>query len=219
MASRDRKRELQRKVRQRTAEVHQREEEVALRLVSASEYRDEDTGSHIRRMGLYASALAEALGWTAEEAQNIRVAAPMHDVGKIGVPDGILLKTGKLTTEEFEVVKKHSEIGATILDESDIPLLNMAYDIALHHHERWAGNGYPHGLSGEAIPLCARIVSVADVYDALVHTRPYRLALPEEQALEIMDADRGKHFDPWIFDRFMEILPEIRSIRAQVASG
>ena len=216
MVSQQYEHRLEEEVRERTADVRRREEEIALRLVSASEYRDEETGAHVRRIGLYASVLAEALGWDTQTADDIRVAGPMHDIGKIGVSDSILLKPGKLTDAEFEDVKKHSEIGAGILDGSDVPLLRMAKDIALSHHEKWDASGYPQGLAGESIPGCARLVAIADVYDALVHNRVYRPAMPEEEAIDIMTKDRDTHFDSEMFDCFLDMLPQFRRIRKEV---
>jgi putative two-component system response regulator len=207
---------LENEVRNRTAEIHRREEEICLRLTSACEYRDVETGSHIRRIGLYAFIMADELGWSSQLMDEIRVAAPMHDIGKIGVPDYILLKRGKLTNEEFEIIKKHTVIGAEMLSGSSISLLNMAKDIALSHQEKWDGSGYPYGLSGEAIPESARIVAIIDVYDALVSKRIYRPAILEEEALQIMTREKGKHFDPRIFDAFLRVLPKLRQIRLQV---
>lgn len=208
---------LREEVSARTADIRAREEEIALRLVSASEYRDEETGSHIRRMGVFSATLARALHWETQAVEMIRVAAPMHDVGKIGVPDKILLKPGKLTAEEFEKIKEHTIIGAKILGGSTIGLLQMATDIALYHHEKWNGAGYLHGLAGEEIPEAARIVAVADVYDALSNDRVYREALPEEEVLAIMTEGRGSHFDPRVFDQFLELLPTFREVRQKVA--
>jgi putative two-component system response regulator len=141
----------------------------------------------------------------------------MHDVGKIGVSDTILLKPGKLTAQEFEAMKKHTEIGAKILDGSDVPLLKMAHEIACWHHEKWDGSGYPRCLAGRDIPECARIAAIADVYDALSHNRVYRAALPEDQVLSIMTEGRNKHFDPDLFDCFLKVLEEFREIRRIVA--
>jgi putative two-component system response regulator len=207
---------LERQVRERTAEIRATQEEVIMRLVTASGYRDEETGEHIRRMGEYAAILARAAGWDEKAVEEIRLAASMHDVGKIGVPDAILRKPGKLSDEEFERIKEHTRIGARILEGSPIGLLNLAHDIALHHHEKWAGGGYPIGLRGDAIPLCARIVAVCDVYDALVNDRVYRPAMPEDQALAIMMQGRGSHFDPVILDLFLERLPQFRDIHARI---
>lgn len=207
---------LEEEVQARTADIQRREQEIALRLVTASEYRDEETGAHIRRIGMYAKVMTEELGWSRAEIEDIGIAAPMHDVGKIGVPDRILLKPGPLTDEEFETMKTHTEIGAKILGGSEIPLLQMAQEIALTHHEKWDGSGYPRGLSGEEIPESGRILAVIDVYDSLVHDRVYRDAMPEEKALEIIDEGRGNHFEPRIHDCFHAVLDELRTIRQRV---
>jgi putative two-component system response regulator len=205
-------RRLEHEVRVKTAEVRQREEEIALRLVGASEYRDEETGAHIRRLGLYAATLAEHLGWKASQVDYIRVAAPMHDVGKIGIPDKILLKPGALSTDEYKFMQTHTTIGSKILGGSNIPLLQMATDIALYHHEKWNGTGYPNKISAQEIPEAARIVAVADVYDALINDRVYRPAFSEDKTLAIMADSCGSHFDPKIYDCFMSILPTFRQI-------
>jgi len=210
--------QLEAEVRERTAEVHEREAEIVMRLISASEYRDDETGAHIRRIGLLGAVLAEEAGWEARTVEQIRLAGPMHDIGKVGVPDAVLLKPGKLTPEEFDVVKTHSEIGARILGGSDIPLLAMARDIALSHHEKWDGSGYPRGVAGKAIPESARIIGVVDVYDALVNDRVYRPAFPEDEAIAIMTRERGTHFDPDLFERFLRVLPEFRGIQGVVES-
>ena len=215
-ASRRYQERLEEDVRERTADIRRREEEVVLRLVTASEWRDSDTGAHIRRIGAYCAVLASALGWDGAGVEDIGLAATMHDIGKIGVPDTILLKPGKLTTEEFEVMKGHTVIGADMLAESKIRILEIARDIALSHHERWNGNGYPKGLAGEAIPQVGRIVAITDVYDALVHKRIYKDAFPEEKVLAIMTEERGEHFDPEIFDCFTDVLPEFRRIRDEI---
>ena len=208
---------LEQKVRARGEDTRHREEEIALRLVAAAEYRDEETHAHIRRIGMFAEILARALGWDPQAVDDIRIAAPMHDVGKIGIPDGILLKPGKLAPEEYEVIKLHTEIGARMLADSDIPLLQMAEEIARSHHERWDGAGYPRGLKGEAIPSVARIVAIADVWDSLTHDRSYRPAFSEERALLMMRDERGKHFDPAVFDVFVETLPAFRRVARHVA--
>ena len=207
-------RRLEKEVHDRTLDVRRREAEIILRLISASEYRDDETGAHIRRIGLYSAVLAEAAGWKPEDSEIIRLAGAMHDIGKIGVPDNILLKPAKLTAEEFEVVKRHSEIGARILGGSDIPLLCTASDIALSHHEKWDGSGYPQGLAGEAIPECSRIVALADVFDALSSHRVYRPAMPEMEAVAIMRKEKREHFDPRLFELFLFVLPEFRRIQS-----
>lgn len=214
MIGREYKTQLEREVRERTQQIRRAREEISLLLVTASEFRDAQTGTHVRRMGLYAEALARALGWGREAAEDMRLAAPMHDVGKIGVPDRILLKPGRLTDEEFDAVKRHAEIGAQILSGSEVELVRLAGKIAHAHHEKWDGSGYPMGLKGEAIPAAARLVAITDVYDALVHDRCYRPALAEEEALAIMQRGRGSHFDPHMFDVFLNLLPEIRRIRS-----
>ncbi len=207
---------LENDVRERTQEIHQREEEICLRLTSACEFRDEETGTHIRRIGLYSAVIGAALGWEKRTLDEIQIAACMHDIGKIGVPDNVLQKPGRLTPEEFEIIKTHPSIGAQILSGSDISLINMAKDIALSHHEKWNGSGYPKGLVGEDIPETARIVAIVDVYDALVYKRVYRPAIPEEEALDMMRKDVGTHFDPRLFDIFIKVLPQIRDIRMRV---
>jgi putative two-component system response regulator len=216
MASEDYERHLEREIRRHTELIRRREEEIALRLVAASQHRHMETGAHVRRIGLYAAVLARSLGWSPEAVEDIRLAAPMHDVGKIGVPDSILLKPDKLTAMEFEMMKRHTEIGGRMLDGSNIPLLHMARNIALLHHERWDGTGYPRHLKGDGIPEAARMVTIADVYDSLVHTRVYRDALTEDDAVALMSKDCGKHFDPTLFERFIKVLPEFRLIRQQV---
>lgn len=203
---------LEEEVRERTAEVRRREEEIALRLISAAGHRDEETGQHIKRIGLYSVVLASALGWDDERIEHLRVGAPMHDVGKIGIPDSILRKPGRLSPEEYQVIKQHPRIGAGILGGSKIPLLQTAADIALCHHEKWDGSGYPEGLSGESIPESARVVAIADVYDALSNDRVYRSMYQEKEVMEIMEKKRGSHFDPDIFDCFMANLPAMEKI-------
>ena len=207
---------LEGEVRRRTTQIRRREEEIALRLVAAAEFRDTDTGAHVRRIGLYAASLAQMLGWPAARVDDLRVAAMMHDIGKIGVPDSILLKPGPLLPEEFEIIKQHTVIGGRILERSEIPLLEMAREIALSHHERWEGSGYPAGIGGERIPESARIVAVCDVYDALVHDRVYRPAMPEPQVLDFIRGQRGRHFDPRVLDAFLGEVDTFRAIREEV---
>lgn len=204
--------ELEDRVRQQTSSIRRAHEETIHRLVAASRFRDEETGAHIRRTGLYSEVFAEVLGWSSEEVETIRLAAPMHDVGKIGIPDSILRKPGRLTDAEFEIMKTHTTIGAGMLAGSDWPVLQLAHDIALNHHERWDGSGYPNGLQGEMIPLAARIVALVDVYDALSHDRVYRPAFSEEETLDLMTKGRGTHFDPFLFGVFLALVPELRRI-------
>jgi len=207
---------LEKEVKERTAELHHREDEICYRLTAACEYRDEETNSHNRRLGLYASVLAKELGWDQKGVDEIRIAATMHDIGKIGVPDYILFKQGRLSAEEFKIIQTHTLIGAKILSESNISLLELAETIALSHHEKWDGSGYPNKLNGKDIPEAARLVSIIDVYDALVHDRIYRSAIPEDQALEIMAKDKGTHFDPEIFEMFLKVLSQLKDIRMRV---
>ncbi len=204
--------ELQQMVREQTLAISRAHEETIYRLVRASLCRDEETGAHIRRAGLYCEQLAAAAGWSAKRIDQIRLAAPMHDVGKIGIPDTILRKPGKLTPHETSILRTHTLIGAKMLAGSVSPVLQLAEQIAMHHHERWDGAGYPSGLAGRQIPEAARMVAIVDVYDALSHDRVYRKALPEETVLKTMTDARGKHFDPRLFDIFMSLLPEMRVI-------
>ena len=189
------------------------------RLVLAAEYKDEDTGDHIIRMSRYSALIAEKLRLPAEEVQNLLYASPMHDIGKIGIPDSILMKPGKLTEEEFETIKTHPAIGEKILADSKAAVLKLAGQIALSHHEKWNGRGYPQGLAGDNIPLTARIVGLVDVFDALTSKRPYKDPFPVEVALDIIKKDRGEHFDPDVVDVFLENIDEILKIKAEVVSA
>ena len=186
---------LEEKVRVRTRELEEARLEILDRLARAAEFRDDATGEHTRRVGETAAALAGTLGLRAAEVELIGRAAPLHDVGKIGIPDAILLKPDRLTVEEFDVMKTHTTIGAEILSGSRFPLLQLAQQIALTHHERWDGAGYPRGLKGEAIPLVGRIVAVADAFDAMTHDRPYRKALSTQEAWEILWEGAGAQWD------------------------
>ncbi len=204
---------LEREVRKQTRKIRAREEEIALRLVCAADSRDDgETGSHIRRLGLYSELIARNLGWSDAEADEIRIAAPMHDIGKIGIPVHILKKPGQLTESEFEIMKLHPEIGGRILSNSNTPLVQMARDICLGHHEKWDGSGYPRGLSGEAIPQSARIVAIVDVFDALIHKRVYKDEMPVDAAIELILEGRGKHFDPALLDLFIELKEQMTEI-------
>jgi putative two-component system response regulator len=202
-------------IEQRTRDLVKREEEIVLRLVSALGQRDGETGAHAQRVGLYSEILARDLGWNEVQRSRIRRAAVLHDLGKIAVPDHILRKPGPLTPEELTVVKTHAEIGAQLLDGSEVPVLRMAREIALTHHERWDGSGYPQGLTGEAIPQSGRIVAVADVYDSLTRTRVYRPAMSEDKALSVMIIGNTV-FDPQVFDAFLRAAPEFRRIREDI---
>jgi len=207
--------DLEQKVREQTLAIRRAHEETIHRLVNASTYRDEETGAHIKRVGLVSAVLAEFVGWPLAAVDNLRMAASMHDVGKIGVPDAILRKPDKLSPEELEIMKTHTLIGARMLVDAESPMLRMAHDIALCHHERWDGTGYPNGIAESAIPMAARIVTVADVFDALIHDRVYRPALPEAKAIEMMEGGRAKQFDPSLLDLFFSTLPQVRQISLQ----
>ncbi|TDO98846.1 HD domain-containing phosphohydrolase [Marinomonas balearica] len=184
-------------------------------LGEAGHYNDSDTGVHIWRMAVYSGALARASGWSEERIRLLELAATMHDTGKIGIPDGILKAPRKLTDEEWVTMKKHSQIGHDILKKGDNPVFAMAAEIALGHHEKWDGSGYPQGLKGGEIPESARIVAIADVFDALTMERPYKEAWTIEQALEVIERDSGSHFDPRFVNLFFEILPEVKQIKTR----
>ncbi|MFY9264715.1 MAG: HD domain-containing phosphohydrolase [Solirubrobacterales bacterium] len=189
------------------------QEETIIRLSIAVESRDADTGSHIERMGQYCALLAEKLNWSEDRGQLLRIASPLHDVGKIAIPDGVLQKPGSLTDAERLEMERHAEIGHRILAGSDSPLLDLAARIALTHHEKWDGSGYPKGLAGDEIPVEGRIAAIADVFDALTSDRVYRPAMPIEKALSILAEGRGSHFDPVILDTFFDSLDEVLAIR------
>ncbi len=186
------------------------------RLVMASEFKDEDTGDHIVRIGEYCRLMAEKLGWSQRRIEVISYAAPMHDVGKIGIPDKIMLKPGRLTKEEFDVIKTHTTIGARLLSRSKSGILKMARRIALRHHEKFNGKGYPGGKVGKNIPDSARIVAIADTFDALTSKRPYKDPYPPEMALDIIHKERGEHFDPEMTDLFMEHFDDFMKIRDEI---
>jgi putative two-component system response regulator len=203
---------LERRVREQTVALRQAQEETIHRLVIASACRDEETGAHIRRTGLLCEFMARCAGWSEAEAEQLRMAAPMHDVGKIGIPDEILRKRGKLTEIEFEQMKQHTIIGARMLANSSSPVLQLAEKIALSHHERWDGAGYPQRLAGEQIHEAARILSIVDVYDAISHDRVYRPAMAEDLVLEIMRRGLATHFDPHLLTLFLTNYEQIREI-------
>ncbi len=194
--------ELERRVNERTRQLRETQVEVVLRLSLAAEYRDDDTGHHTKRVGAISALLASRLKLGTDFVRLIEQAAPLHDIGKVGIPDSILLKPGKLTPQEWEIMKTHTRIGGKILGGSPHKLLNLAEEIALTHHERHDGSGY-NGMKGEEIPLSGRIVAVADVFDALTHSRPYKEAWPREKALEEIAAQRGRQFHPDVTDAFL----------------
>jgi putative two-component system response regulator len=181
-------------------------------LGEAGHFNDNDTGVHIWRMAEYSAALAAAIGWDDNDRHLIEMAAPMHDTGKLGIPNAILRKPGKLDEAEWEIMKTHSRIGHDILAKSDAPLFKMAAEIALLHHEKWDGTGYPLGLAGTAIPESARIIALADVFDALTMKRPYKESWSVERAMETMKSATGHHFDPRLMDAFESISPRILQI-------
>ncbi|MGM0787685.1 MAG: HD-GYP domain-containing protein [Thermodesulfobacteriota bacterium] len=186
------------------------------RLVSAAEYRDEETGDHIVRMSRYCTLIAHKLGLSDEMVKLIRYASPMHDIGKIGIPDNILLKPGRLTDEEFETIKTHTTIGAKILANSKAEVLKVAHEIALNHHEKWNGKGYPRGLEKDKTPVSGRIVGIADTFDALTSKRPYKDPYPLEVALEIIRSERETSFDPEVVDVFLDSIDDIKRIKNEV---
>jgi putative two-component system response regulator len=194
-------------------------EETIQRLAIAAEYRDGATAQHIQRMSHYCALLARRHGLEPERCELIRIASPMHDIGKIGTPDNILLKPGKFTPEEFKAIALHPEIGYRILSGSGAELLTLAATIAWTHHEKFDGSGYPRGLKAEAIPLEGRIAAIADTFDALTSKRVYKPAFPFEQAIDIMHKRRGKDFDPELLDTFLEGMDEVLTIRSQYADG
>lgn len=199
---------LEEKVRERTEELKRAQIEILQLLGRAAEYRDDMTGQHTLRVGWISQLIAKRLGFTEHESEMIRMAAALHDIGKIGIPDEILMKPGRFLPEEFERMKTHTTIGASILEGSSFAILKLAQVIAVAHHEKWDGTGYPEGLKGEAIPLEARIVALADFYDALTHERPYKKAWGPEETIEEIKRQRGLHFDPHIVDVFIDIFEQ-----------
>lgn len=209
----DQRRDMEEQINLRTVELNETRGEIIRRLGRAAEFRDNETGMHVIRMSHYCRIIAKAVGFSDKEADLLLNAAPMHDVGKIGIPDRILLKPGKLDDEEWGIMKQHPEFGANIIGEHDSELLKAAHIIALTHHEKWNGQGYPNGLAGEEIPLVGRIVAVADVFDALTTERPYKDAWPVEKAVNLIKEESGQHFDAEIVDAFLDKLPEILEVK------
>ena len=227
--------------RKRTADLVNSRMDIIWRLGKAAEYRDEETGNHVVRVGCYCRVIAETLGVDRALVETLFLTSPLHDIGKIGIPDAILRKRGPLDATEWEVMKRHCAIGAEILHEDSKvmstflawrgvdtcdhdraarnPILSMASSIALTHHEWWDGSGYPAGMAGEEIPLESRIVALADAYDALCSKRPYKPALSDRDALAIMHDEVGLHFDPTVYAAFLESVDELRAIRAELHDG
>ncbi|TCP81659.1 putative two-component system response regulator [Rhizobium sp. PP-CC-2G-626] len=209
----DRAEWLRAEVESAVAELRAREEEIIDRLTIAAAYKDLDTARHTRRVGAYSEAIARAYGLSSRACSDIRLASPMHDIGKVAIPDAVLLKTGKLTEDEFVIMRKHTVVGCDILKESKSGLLQLAAEIAGSHHERWDGQGYPYGIAGEAIPLSGRIVAIADNFDALTTARPYKEAWTVERAVEHIRQQAGAQFDPLCVAAFDAALATILTIR------
>lgn len=223
--------ELEQQVAQRTHELVATRDAAILAMASLAETRDNETGNHIRRTQRYVKALAEEMAGLPHYAQLLTPAyiellqksAPLHDIGKVGVPDHILLKPGKLTPEEFEIMKRHPDIGRQAIEKAEedlgmpIEFLRIAKEIAASHHEKWDGSGYPHGLKGQDIPLAARLMAIADVYDALISQRPYKQPMSHEAAVELIHVGRGTHFDPEVVDAFDRCVAAFRAIAARFA--
>jgi putative two-component system response regulator len=204
--------QLEAQVLEQSRGVRLAQEETVQRLVTASKFRDTETGAHIKRTGMFSELIARELGWSAELSERLRFAAPMHDIGKLGIPDSILQKPGRLSADEFETMKTHTLIGSVILADSDSPMLRLAQEIAMYHHERWDGTGYPNGIKRKDIPESARIVAVADVFDALSHDRVYRPAFPMDRVLQMMEEGNGTHFDSRVLEAFYVCLPALYKI-------
>ncbi len=213
----DQKNVLEDMVLERTEELRRTRLQVVQRLGMAAEYRDEETGKHIMRMSHISALLARASGWSEADCELILHASPMHDIGKIGIPDAILCKPGKFEPHEWELIKTHTTIGHILLDGDDSDLMRMAREIALTHHEKWDGSGYPNGLAGDAIPQAGRIAALADVFDALTSVRPYKKAWTVEAAVNLIKENSGRHFDPELVATFLQELPGILQIRERFA--
>lgn len=211
----DQNRTLEEKVKQRTSELETTRLEIIRRLGRAAEFKDNETGLHVIRMSYYSAHIARKTGMAETDVDMLLNAAPMHDVGKIGIPDNIILKPGKLNDNEWEVMRTHPQIGADIIGNHSDGLLHLAREIALTHHEKWDGSGYPAGLAGEDIPFCGRIVAIADVFDALTTERPYKKAWPIKKALAVMEGDSGSHFDPALVEAFLGSIDELLKVRNQ----
>lgn len=212
LALRSRADQLEYEIAEATREIRSREKETIFRLARAGEYRDEDTGNHVIRMAKYCRTIAEELGLNKDECEAIEMAAPMHDVGKIGISDTILKKQSGLTLEEANMMHNHTRIGYEILQGSKSEYVQLGADIALYHHERWDGKGYPFGISGDEIPMAARLVAIADVYDALRSKRPYKEKWPMDKTIAYIEGESGKHFDPNCVNAFMLCIDTIQKI-------
>lgn len=206
---------LEQEVRKRTEEIRLTQLETVRRLGVAGEFRDNETGAHVLRMSHVCSMLAEKIGLSEDYCELILFASSMHDVGKIGVRDDVLLKQGKLNDEEWAVMKRHPQIGAKIIGDHNSELMTLAREIALNHHEKWNGTGYPRGLQGENIPVSARIAAISDVFDALTSERPYKKAWPVDDAISLIQKESGEHFDPSIVEVFLGNIEEILEINSR----
>jgi len=213
----DQNRELDRKVRQQTKAIHETRLKIIQRLGRAAEFKDDDTGMHVIRMSHYSRVLGIAAGMSETAADMLLDAAPMHDIGKIGIPDSILQKPGALDEQEWNTMQTHAQMGQDIIGDDDSELLRMAAAVAISHHEHWDGSGYPNNLSGEKIPMVGRIVAIADVFDALTSVRPYKESWSVEDAVTHLQAQAGKQFDPRLVSLFVENLDEILKIKAQLS--
>jgi len=207
--------ELEKKVKERTAELDKATDILITRLAQVGEMRDNDTGKHVLRVGQYARVISEAFGLSEDIGFLIEKAAPLHDLGKIGIPDNILLKNGKLDDTEWEVMRNHTQMGADLLSDHESVLVQLAASIALSHHEHWDGNGYPRKLAAESIPIEGRITSICDVFDALTSSRPYKEAWPIEKAVDFIKSKAGTQFDPNLVDLFIENLDKFVAIKKQ----
>ena len=211
--------DLESQVRERTRQLEETQREILQRLAMAAEYRDPDTGTHINRIGSFVHLLCSSLGMERSVCDEVALASTLHDLGKIAIPDGILLKPTRLTDEEFTIMKRHPSIGGQLLEGLEPSLFEVARQIAMTHHEKWDGSGYPAGLSGEAIPLVGRMVALCDVYDALTSERPYKGAWTSEEAFDEIARGRGLHFDPALTDLFLSLKAEILRIQADHGDG
>lgn len=215
----DQTQELERKVQQRTEQLNKTRLQVIQRLGRAAEFKDNETGLHVIRMSHYSRLIAQSLDYNDEWVELVYNAAPMHDIGKIGIPDHVLLKPGKLDEKEWEVMRKHPEFGAEIIGIEDNELMRMSREIALSHHEKWDGSGYPNNLKGEEIPITGRIIAIADVFDALTTERPYKKAWSVDDAVKLIDESAGRHFDPDLVAIFHSVLPDILDVKERYSES
>ncbi len=212
LALADQQKTIENEVKRKTIQLMESQRDAIYMLGEAGHYNDTDTGVHIWRMASYAGELAKAALWSCDKAQLLELAAPMHDTGKIGIPDEILKAPRRLTPEEFEIIKTHTTIGYRILKRSNTELFKLAAEVALYHHEKWDGGGYPNGLKGEKIPQSARIVAIADVFDALTMVRPYKKSWTVDSAYQLLQENSGTHFDPELVELFLAIRPKIEEL-------